>query len=306
MENHALKTTLALVFSFCVWQGNTPAATMAIQLSSIVISPNPCTTHTWQTATFNAVAKDGTGAGLNPQPTFKWTISNNRAIDSTTGNFAAGSTGGGPYTIIATATVNGITKSGTATVLVLRPVTITSPRQGATYHVGDTLTIRWIRQAGTNTAGIDIQFSSNAGRMWSTILDNEMIHDGDSVFYNQDPGTFKWPIPGVFTTPIGVPVNCVSTQCRIQLDGPYDLALPTEDFSGVFTIANITAVRLEPSLSAVSGAHTHDTPVLVYDLRGRLVMRAINVHAVNIKTKTAGFLIAMPGQQEARRVRIGQ
>ncbi|MDD5675951.1 MAG: hypothetical protein PHC61_17405, partial [Chitinivibrionales bacterium] len=110
----------------------------SLTLANVTVTPAKCTTSTWSTVPFTAVATTGTGVNLGQLPAFKWAVSGGQSIDSTSGLFSAGSAPGGPYTVTASATYKGVTKSSTATVLLYRPVTITAPLQGATYKIGDT------------------------------------------------------------------------------------------------------------------------------------------------------------------------
>ncbi|MDD5676182.1 MAG: hypothetical protein PHC61_18565, partial [Chitinivibrionales bacterium] len=107
-----------------------------LTLANVTVTPAKCTTSTWTTIPFTAVATANTGAVV--PPAFKWSVSGGQFIDSASGLFSAGSAPGGPYTVTASATYKGVTKSSTATVLLYRPVTITAPLQGATYKIGDT------------------------------------------------------------------------------------------------------------------------------------------------------------------------
>ncbi|MDD5675776.1 MAG: hypothetical protein PHC61_16520, partial [Chitinivibrionales bacterium] len=212
----------------------------SLTLANVTVSPAICTTSTWSTILYSAAATAGNGSSLTP--TFKWTVSG-QSIDSTSGIFSAGSAAGGPYTVTATAAYNGVTKSATASVLVYRPVTITAPVQAATYKIGDTLTISWTRLANTTTTGLDIQFTADNGLTWSSLIASVLIHDGNAAYYNGNVGTFKWKIPQSFVNSIGTTINCASSQCKVELEAPYDPAVKaTKDVSGVFSIGGTPGI----------------------------------------------------------------
>ncbi|MDD5673168.1 MAG: hypothetical protein PHC61_03305, partial [Chitinivibrionales bacterium] len=213
-----------------------------------------------------------------------WTISGSQSIDSTSGLFSAGTTAGGPYTVTATATSKGVTKSSTATVLVYRPVTITAPQQAATYKIGDTLTISWTRLANTTTTGLDIELTTDQGINWATLVESVLIKDGNAAYYQGNVGTFKWKIPPLLGT-----INTASNKCQVRVQAPYDNIKLTKDVSGVFTIAS-TAVINRPGANLIRSGK--NAAVAIYDIRGRRIANLNNVHS--------GVLIEQISGQGAR------
>ncbi|MDD5672789.1 MAG: hypothetical protein PHC61_01380 [Chitinivibrionales bacterium] len=251
----------------------------ALTFANLIVTPAKCTTSTWSPITFAALATSVGGAGLVPQPTFKWTIEGGQSIDSTSGLFSAATTAGGPYTVTATATSKGVTKSATATVLVYRPVTITAPLQAATYKIGDTLTISWTRLANTTTTGLDIELTTDQGLNWSSLVESVLIHDGNAAYYQGNVGTLKWKIPLSFIGPTGNTINCASNKCMVRLNAPYDNIKLTKDVTGVFTIAS-TAVINRPGANLMSSDRSgKNAVVLMYDIRGRKIANLNNAHS---------------------------
>jgi hypothetical protein len=89
-------------------------------LTSISVSPASASVATNSTQQFTATAKDQLGNPLVPQPAFTWAVSGGGAIDSS-GLFTAGSTPGGPYTVMASSG----SVSGAASVTVTAASTFT-------------------------------------------------------------------------------------------------------------------------------------------------------------------------------------
>ncbi|MDD5675658.1 MAG: hypothetical protein PHC61_15930 [Chitinivibrionales bacterium] len=249
----------------------------SLTLANVTVTPAKCTTSTWSTIPFTAVATAGTGAIV--PPAFKWTVSDGQSIDSTRGIFSAGSTSGGPYTVTASATYKGVTKSATATVLVYRPVTITMPVQGATYKIGDTLTISWTRLANTTTTGLDIQLTTSNGLEWGSLIQSVLIKDGNSAYYKGNVGTLKWVIPKSITGPSGDTIQCAANQCKVRLYAPYDYINETEDVSAAFIIAGTSAIS-RPSGNLVGRDRSgKSAAVVMYDIRGRKIANIKNAHS---------------------------
>ncbi len=86
-------------------------------LTSVTITPSTATVAPAGTLQFNARAYDQDDAEISPPPSITWSVSHSQSI-SGTGLFSAGNNEGGPYTVTATAHMDGNTASSTATVLV--------------------------------------------------------------------------------------------------------------------------------------------------------------------------------------------
>jgi hypothetical protein len=82
-------------------------------LTSINVTPASASVSTGATQQFTATGFDQFGNPMNPQPAFSWTASGGGTINSA-GNFTAGSTPGGPFTVTASSS----SVSGTANVTV--------------------------------------------------------------------------------------------------------------------------------------------------------------------------------------------
>lgn len=84
--------------------------------TSVEITPASTTTVPGGTVQFSATALDQNGNALSSQPTFTWSLSGEGTIAG--GVYTAPASKGGPYTVTATATHSGTTRSGTAQVSV--------------------------------------------------------------------------------------------------------------------------------------------------------------------------------------------
>ncbi|MDD5675756.1 MAG: hypothetical protein PHC61_16420, partial [Chitinivibrionales bacterium] len=176
-----------------------------------------------------------------------------------------------------------------STVLVYRPVTITAPVQGATYKIGDTLAISWTRLANTTTTGLDIELTTSNGLEWTSLINNVLIKDSNSVYYKGNVGTFKWKIPQSFTGAAGNTIQSASNQCVLRLNAPYDVQKLSRDVSGVFTIAGTPVIRRQGENLIGSDRSGKSASVLMYDIRGRKI--------ANLKNVRSGVLIAISGQR---------
>ena len=288
---NATPTTATYTVSFYV-------SDPALSLSSIVVSPAICTTFTWANQQLSAVAMSPGGV-LNPQPAISWSVSGSQTISATTGMFSAPQIAGGPYTVTATATRGGITKSGTGTVLVLRPITITAPAVGVVRRYGDTLTITWTRSAITPTKGVQVYFSTD-GRTWTVISDGDPIADNDAQFYNGLTATFTWIVPETFTLEDGSIVSSASTTGRIRVKDEY-AAITTQDISPAFTVQDPNATAgifaIPGTIEAENFTNGYDTTGLslnteaCLDIGGGLAVAFINNNSwieYPVKVVTAG------------------
>jgi hypothetical protein len=60
-------------------------------------------------------------------------------------------------------------------ILVIRPLFVSSPQPGASFRVGDTLIVAWTRKDATK--GLDIELSTDDGKSWNSITDGTIIKD---------------------------------------------------------------------------------------------------------------------------------
>jgi hypothetical protein len=87
------------------------------RFESVAVTPSAGIVATGGTLQFEAEARDQHGQPLASQPSFTWSVSDGQDIGGS-GLFTAENTEGGPYTVRASATVDGQTREGTATVTV--------------------------------------------------------------------------------------------------------------------------------------------------------------------------------------------
>jgi O-glycosyl hydrolase len=82
-------------------------------IAQIRVTPTSATVARGGTQQFTATARDMLGNALNPQPTFSWSVSSGGTIDGS-GLFTAGSSVGGPFSVVAKS--GGITGTASASV----------------------------------------------------------------------------------------------------------------------------------------------------------------------------------------------
>ncbi len=136
----------------------TVTVTVNQTLTSVVVTPSSATINVSTTQQFAAVARDQFATAMTTQPTFTWTVSGGGSISSA-GLFTAGSTGGGPFVVTATAGV-----SGTAAITVTVPntaPTIATPAAASPSTVTGTTT-------ALSVLGADDGGEANLTYTWAT------------------------------------------------------------------------------------------------------------------------------------------
>jgi subtilase family serine protease len=95
-------------------------------LTSIVVSPANAKVGDGGQQQFTAVADNQFGQAMYPQPVFSWSVPGGSGTIDSNGLYSAPSSGTGTDTVLATATVTGVTASGSVTVSFLPGPTISS------------------------------------------------------------------------------------------------------------------------------------------------------------------------------------
>jgi hypothetical protein len=110
------------------------------------------------------------------------------------------------------------------------PIVLKSPNGGETFHVGDTLRIRWDTDGFISSVGI--QISADSGRKWMPVTRRSAINQGQAGW-----GDYGWPIPDSLDG-----VSLATGQCMLSV---YDYFGTDRDRSDkAFTIAAVeTGVR---------------------------------------------------------------
>jgi hypothetical protein len=108
---------------------STIGVTVAQTVTTIVVTPPTATVVTGGTQAFTAGAADQFGQAMASPPAFTWSVSGGGTINAT-GQFTAGATAGGPFTV----TASSAGKSGNAS------VTVTAPSAGIAYVQGASVT----------------------------------------------------------------------------------------------------------------------------------------------------------------------
>jgi plastocyanin len=84
--------------------------------SAIAITPASASVQPGESVQFSAEALDQHGNPMPAQPSFTWTVNDGGSMSN--GTFTAGDEKGGPYTVTASAAVEGVTKQATAEVII--------------------------------------------------------------------------------------------------------------------------------------------------------------------------------------------
>ena len=222
------------------------------------------------------------------------------------GTFVSGTVAGGPYTVTAAATVKGVTKTGTASVKVVRPITIIAPTATPVRRVGDTLVISWIKPATIKTGGLLVSFSANGGQAWHQIsgetfngvpIDNALVLDG-SAFYTATTGKFKWIIPTL--TGDNNDVSAISTTCKIRIHDPYATVVhqKIEDQSAQFTIQSKTGVINNGLARQVGGLYR-----VVNGAKGvSVIITSASLHSLDISALDGSRILHKTGTGTAEYV----
>jgi subtilisin family serine protease len=127
-------------------------------------------------------------------------------------------------------------------------ITVTSPNGGENWQAGSTHTIKW---TSTGTVGnVKIEFSSNNGSSWSTVV---------SAAAND--GSYSWKVP-----------DTASSSCRIKISEASD-GSPSDTSNGVFTISKptppeISLNRTHLNFCAIQSGTTTGPQTLLLDNSG--------------------------------------
>ncbi|MBD3240703.1 MAG: hypothetical protein GF331_08980 [Chitinivibrionales bacterium] len=182
---------------------NTYTATLTIgaqQAASIAITPSNGSTHIGSQVQFSAQVLDQAGQPMAQQPAVTWSLAGaGNATLSTSGLFLAG-TQPVQYTVAASA--SGLQSS--TTIMVYKPITITSPTGGEHFAAGSPMRISWT--ATDNVVGVVIMFSPNGGESWHHIMTGYVTRTSPSW------GAYDWLVPSSVG---GIPV--ASNSCLIRL-----------------------------------------------------------------------------------------
>jgi plastocyanin len=264
--------------------GNTVTSTVSVTVqatpTTLDVQPRVIDLSTGQKQQFSATVTDQFGDPLVPQPAFTWAISAGGAVDAT-GEFVAGTTPGGPFTLTATAgtlmatsqiTLNATPDTTLPSVSLSQPVTgarLTGTSLVAATATDDVAVTRVeFFVDGTTSLG------SVTAQPWEVTLDAATLTDGAHVLtaraadaagntttsagvtiqVGDGPIDTTAPVVQVLTpagdalTPLRVPVTVMATddvavtQVQLELDGA--------------VVATMTSAPWAQALDVAAGAHT--------------------------------------------------
>lgn len=128
-------------------------------------------------------------------------------------------------------------------------ITVTSPTAGQTLAASSTATVRW---TATNSSGVYLEWTSDAGDTWTPCPLNGFIRPTDTNW-----GAYQWAVP-----------NVTSTECMVAVIEYADHGVRTE--SALFSIG---ATSVLSGASMVRGARR--APQTLFDIQGRVVSRNV-------------------------------
>lgn len=270
-------------------------------LSAVRVIPTVDTVATLGTVLFDATALDQYGDALQPQPSFIWSLTGAGTLSD--GAYTAPLSRGGPYTVTASATADGATRSGSAAVYVvpsMPPITVTFPNGGELVRVGESITITWNGNCN-ELGGVELEISPTEGEHWLSIDATGTVSCGSAEWER-----YTWTVPDSIDG-----MSLVSGQCIVRIS---DYAGPSSDQSdATFSIVGADAavsgwqgearstsgLRMSAGHLVVCGSAHPTTTVELFDLRGGVCRR--------VRVDGAGVLSGrQPSGIRIARVRHGQ
>jgi hypothetical protein len=160
------------------------------------------------------------------------------------------------------------------------PITLFEPNGGETYHVGDTMRIRWTADSSAPLVTINMAVDGGESGWWYLIGATRGIGMGDPGW-----GDTSWVIADSLSDATTV-VSTVSSRCLVKIRNYVD-GITADDSDSVFTISAPGAVRgrsPRPGLGRVTYVDgvlrlrgPTATGLIVSDLRGRPAMAPVSV-----------------------------
>jgi len=125
-------------------------------------------------------------------------------------------------------------------------LTVLAPNGGETFHVGDTMHVRW--SADTSRVGaVNIELSFDAGSTWNLLTSSHSVFVTDSTW-----GDYRWVVPESLATVSGM-VSTLSAECLVRVWN-YVGHSPQDESNTVFTIAAVSAPPAQPQDHCGCGA----------------------------------------------------
>lgn len=271
--------------------------------TSIVITPAAANTAAGGTLQLSGSVLDQSLQPLVPQPVLTWEIAGagDASIDAT----GLIQTGTALTTYTVTARYGSLMGQGHVKVQAMRPIAIVSPVGGATFAVGEQLTILWT--AVPNVPGVIIEISPNLGQDWFRITPNSIAR-ADANW-----GQFVWTIvPNMVSTDASL-VSMVSQEVVLRIADYFDGSVQ-DILAQPIAILPAGAVRQHPFGTAYNSPAVFQTPsglvfdypgakeyfVSIFDLNGRVVAGPVAGSG-----EPLSFGLASGGQKVILRLREG-
>lgn len=132
-------------------------------------------------------------------------------------------------------------------------IEVTAPVGGSTVYIGDTLTTTFIVHNNAEPGGgLVVGISIDSGLSWCMII-TETLKVGDTKYYKDSIGTYKWLIPDSVMLYVGFYLQLKNASCKIMVGAPYDEVFAADFSAGYFTIKKKTSsvkLPLQQSLSS--------------------------------------------------------
>jgi subtilase family serine protease len=197
----AYQLQLSVTDSLGIHVTSSVAVTVQSAFSSLEVSPASVSLQDSQQQQFSAVAVDQFGNAINPAPSFSWVLlaPAGGTIDSN-GLYTTPLTGTGTDTVQATATVNGVTLSHTATVSYVPGIEITSISANPNPVSGSDTTTLSATITDVNSLSYTYSWSvlsAPDGQQWPTMNPQSGVSNAGTItstatFYG--PGTFVFQL----------------------------------------------------------------------------------------------------------------
>jgi hypothetical protein len=230
--------------------------------TSLMVSPATAAVTTGGTQFFSAQGRDQFNNFMF-LGSATWTVSGGGTIASN-GQFTAGTTAGGPFTVMATA--SGFTGMGTLTVVGSGAPTITQAARATPSLVTGTSTVLSVRATDdAGEAGLTYSWTARIAPGTVTFSHNGNNAAKDTTVTFTQSGTYEFIVTvtdgagNMVTTVVTVTVQAVPTTVSLQ---PTTASVPvtgTQQFDGVVNDQFADALTIQPPLSwAVAGGGTID------------------------------------------------
>jgi hypothetical protein len=125
-------------------------------------------------------------------------------------------------------------------------LTVLAPNGGETFHVGDTMYVRWSADT-TRVGAVNIEISFDAGNGWNLLTSSHSVYVTDSTW-----GDYRWVVPESLATVSGT-ISTLSASCLVRVWN-YVGHSPQDESNALFAIAAVSAPPAQPQDHCGCGA----------------------------------------------------